>query len=303
MSDQTKKKKRKSSFQRRQNRFGYLFMAPWIVGFVVFALIPFFMTFYLSFTDVKQDINGFTISFAGIKNYREAFLVNPDFTINLGSFLAMILPYTVIIVIMSFILAMMLNAIQKGKSVFRTIYFLPVVVLSGPVMYQLMDLTTEAEGQTSTLEYTFVVRMIASYSPKIAEVLVGLFENLSTILWFTGIPIVLFINGLQKINPSMFEAARIDSATSWQILWKIIIPIIRPTALIVTIFTIVQLGAMDNINAVLEQIQEMTNNTAGGLGYAAALSWIYSIIILVIIGLAALLFRERKTKIKHYIWG
>ena len=60
---------------------------------------------------------------------------------------------------------------------------------------------------------------------------------------------------------------------------------------------------MDNINAVLEQIQEMTNNTAGGLGYAAALSWIYSIIILAIIGVAALLFRERKTKIKHYIWG
>lgn len=303
MSDQKKKKKRKSSFQRRQNRFGYLFMAPWIVGFVVFALIPFIMTFYLSFTDVKQDINGFSITFAGIKNYREAFLVNPDFTINLGSFLAMIIPYTVIIVIMSFILAMMLNAIQKGKSLFRTIYFLPVVVLSGPVMYQLMNLTTEAEGQTSALEYTFVVRMIASYSPKIAEVLVSLFENLSTILWFTGIPIVLFINGLQKINPSMFEAARIDSATSWQILWKIIIPIIRPTALIVTIFTIVQLGAMDNINAVLEQIQEMTNNTAGGLGYAAALSWIYSIIILAIIGVAALLFRERKTKIKHYIWG
>ncbi|MBO5197791.1 MAG: sugar ABC transporter permease [Lachnospiraceae bacterium] len=303
MANQKKKKKRKSSFQRRQNRLGYLFMAPWIIGFIVFAFIPFFMTFYLSFTDVKQDINGFNITFAGIKNYREAFFVNPDFTINLGSSLAMIIPYTVIIVIMSFILAMMLNSIQKGKSLFRTIYFLPVVVLSGPVMYQLMDLTTEAEGQTSKLEYTFVVRMIASYSQDIADVLVSLFENLSTILWFTGIPIVLFINGLQKINPSMFEAARIDSATSWQILWKIIIPIIRPTALIVTIFTIVQLGAMDKINAVLDQIQQMTSNTAGGLGYAAALSWIYSIIILAIIGLAVLLFRERKTKIKHYIWG
>ena len=61
MANQKKKKKRKSSFQRRQNRLGYLFMAPWIIGFIVFAFIPFFMTFYLSFTDVKQDINGFNI--------------------------------------------------------------------------------------------------------------------------------------------------------------------------------------------------------------------------------------------------
>ncbi len=298
MSKGQMRKKHKNSYRKRQNRLGYLFMAPWILGFVVFTLIPFVMTFYLSFTDVKQDIHGFNITFVGIKNYREAFLVNPDFTINLGAFLTMILPYTVIVVIMSFILAMMLNAINKGKALFRTIYFLSVVVLSGPVMYQLMNLTPEVEGQVSQLEYTFVVRMIASYSPRIAGAMVSLFENLSTILWFTGIPIVLFINGIQKINPSLYEAARIDSATSWQILWKITIPIVKPTALIVTIFTIVQLGAMDIINPVLEQIKEMTGNTAGGLGYAATLSWIYSLIILCIIGAAYLLFRERKTRVK-----
>ncbi len=301
MPKEKMRRKHRNSYQRRQNRLGYLFMAPWILGFVVFTMLPFVMTFYLSFTDVKQDIYGFNISFVGIKNYREAFLVNPDFTINLGSFLTMILPYTVIVVIMSFILAMMLNSITRGKALFRTIYFLSVVVLSGPVMYQLMNLTPEVEGQVSELEYTFIVRMIASYSPQIATAMVSLFENLSTILWFTGIPIVLFINGIQKINPSLYEAARIDSATSWQILWKIIIPIVRPTALIVTIFTIVQLGAMDNINPVLEQIKEMTGNTAGGLGYAATLSWIYSLIILCIIGVAYLLLKERKPKAKNYI--
>lgn len=303
MADRAKTKKHKSSFQKRQNKLGYLFMAPWILGFLIFTMVPFIMTFYLSFTDVKQDIHGFHITFAGIKNYREAFLVNKDFTLNLGSFLAMILPYTVVIVIMSFILAMMLNAIKKGKSLFRTIYFLPVVVLSGPVMYQLMNLTPEVEGQVSELEYTFIVRMIASYSKEIAELLVSLFENLSTILWFTGIPIVLFINGLQKINPSLYEAARIDSATSWQILWKIILPIIRPTGLIVTVFTIVQLGAMDKINPVLTQIQTLMGNTSGGFGYAATVAWIYSFLVLLIIGAAFLVFRERKTKVKHYIWG
>ena len=118
---------------------------------------------------------------------------------------------------MSFILAMMLNTIQKGKAVFRTIYFLPVVVLSGPVMYQLMNLEPAVEGQVNQLYYTFVIRMIYSYSEPLADAMVSLFDNLSIILWFTGIPIVLFINGLQKINPSLYEAAKIDSATSWQI--------------------------------------------------------------------------------------
>lgn len=301
MSRQAKKTRRKS-FQRRQDKFGYIFMAPWIIGFIVFTFIPFIMTAYLSFTDVKQDIRGFNITFVGIKNYREAFLVNTEFTPALVAFLGMIIPYTVVIVIMAFILAMMLNSIVKGKSLFRTIYFLPVVVLSGPVMYQLMNLEPEVEGQVNQLYYTFVIRMIYSYSPMLADAMVSLFDNLSIILWFTGIPIVLFINGLQKINPSLYEAAKIDSATAWQILWKITMPIIRPTALIVSIFTIVQLGAMDNINPVLTQIKEKTANTAGGFGYAATLSWVYSLIILVIIGLAFLLFREKKVKETHKYW-
>lgn len=277
-------------------------MAPWILGFIVFTFIPFIMTAYLSFTDVVQDIRGFNITWVGTKNYQEAFLVNTEFTPALIAFLGMIIPYTVVIVIMAFILALMLNSIVKGKSLFRTIYFLPVVVLSGPVMYQLMNLEPEIEGQINPLYYTFVIRMIYSYSEPLADAMVSLFDNLSIILWFTGIPIVLFINGLQKINPSLYEAARIDSATSWQILWKITIPIIRPTMLIVSIFTIVQLGAMDNINPVLTMIKEMTANTTGGFGYAATLSWVYSLIILAIIGLTFLLFRERKIKETHKYW-
>lgn len=302
MSGGKTKKTRRKSFQKRQDKYGYIFMAPWILGFIIFTFIPFVMTAYLSLTDVKQDIRGFNISFVGIKNYREAFLVDTNFTPALVEFLAMIIPYTIVIVIMAFILAMMLNSITKGKSLFRTIYFLPVVVLSGPVMYQLMNLEPAIEGQVNPLYYTFVIRMIYSYSEFAADAMVSLFDNLSIILWFTGIPIVLFINGLQKINPSLYEAARIDSATSWQILWKITIPIIRPTALIISVFTIVQLGAMDNINPVLTQIKEKTANTSGGFGYAATLSWVYSLIVLLIIGVTFLLFKEKKIKETHKYW-
>ena len=301
MSEKKKLHKTKS-FQRRQDKYGYLFMMPWILGFLVFTLIPFVMTIYLSFTEVKQDIRGFNISFTGIYNYRQLFLANTEFTPALISFLGMIIPYTLVVVIMSFILAMLLNTIVRGKAVYRTVYFLPVVVLSGPVMYQLMNLTPQVEGQVNELYYSFLIRMIHSYSPQAAAGMVALFDNLSVILWFTGIPIVLFINGLQKINPSLYEAARIDSATSWQLLWKITMPIIRPTALIVTVFTIVQLGGMDTINPVLVMIKERTANTSGGFGYAATISWIYSLLVLITIGAAFVLFRERKIKETHKYW-
>ena len=218
MSEKKKLHKTKS-FQRRQDKYGYLFMMPWILGFLVFTLIPFVMTIYLSFTEVKQDIRGFNISFTGIYNYRQLFLANTEFTPALISFLGMIIPYTLVVVIMSFILAMLLNTIVRGKAVYRTIYFLPVVVLSGPVMYQLMNLTPQVEGQVNELYYSFLIRMIHSYSPQAAASLVSLFDNLSIILWFTGIPIVLFINGLQKINPSLYEAARIAKAAGVPELW------------------------------------------------------------------------------------
>lgn len=302
MASKQKRVHKSKSFQKRQDKCGYLFMLPWIVGFIIFTMIPFVMTIYLSFTEVKQDIRGFNISFVGISNYKQAFFVNTDFTPALVSFLGMIIPYTLVIVIMAFILAMMLNSIVRGKSLFRTIYFLPVVVLSGPVMYQLMNLEPEVEGQVNQLYHSFLIRMIESYSPMAADAMVSLFDNLSIILWFAGIPIVLFINGLQKINPNLYEAAKIDSATNWQILWKITMPIIRPTALIVTVFTIVQLGAMDTINPVLVMIKERTANTSGGFGYAATISWIYSLIVLVIIGLSFVLFREKKVKLDYKNW-
>ena len=140
-----------------------------------------------------------------------------------------------------------------------------------------------------------MMNMIESYSKPFAELLGGVLDELSVILWFTGIPIVLFINGLQKINPSLFEAAKIDSANNWQILWKIVVPLIKPIALVCTIFTIAQLGTYDT-NPVYDLIQTATGNMSGGLGFAATYAWIYSLVVLLIIGGAFLIFKDKKER-------
>ncbi len=298
------KKKKLKTYQQRQDRNGYAFMAPWIIGFLAFTAFPFVMTIYLSFTHVKATILGYDISWVGLSNYNDAFFKNESFTPALLSYLQMIIPYTFIVVVLSFIIAYLLCKINVGKSILRTIYFLPVIIMSGPVMTQILNVqdagaattATDAVVTTNAFSDIFIMQIITSYSPGFANALASVFDHLSIILWFTGIPIVLFINGLQKINPSIYEAAKIDSANAWQIMWKITIPMLKSIGLIITVFTVIQLGIYESINPVYELIKEQTGKTDGGLGYAATYSWIYSILALLIIGIVFLLFKDRKPK-------
>lgn len=291
-----KNKKSMHAFERRKNRKGYLFMLPWLIGFAAFTLFPFLYTVFLSFHDVKSTINGWELTFCGLANYDTAFFKNTEFVPALLEFLQMIIPYTFVVVILAFIIAYMLNKLTKCKGIFRTIYFLPVIIMSGPVMFQILeaDEVTQQAASVSAYSDIFILQMIQSYSPEFAELLMGVFDQLSIILWFTGIPIILFINGLQKINPSMYEAAKIDSANSWQILWKITIPNIKSTALVATIFTIIQLGTYDS-NGIYTLIKTASGNLSAGLGFAATYAWIYSFVVLVIIGFAFLIFKDKKS--------
>ena len=276
-------------------------MMPWIIGFAIFTAFPFAATIYLSFTNVNSTILGYEITWAGFSNYITAFFKNVEFVPALGGYLKMAIPYTFVVVVVSFIIAYILEHIVKLRGFFRTIYFLPVIIMSGPVMSKLLDTKVSDMELMVGHSYSdiFIIQMIASYSRSAASLVTDVFTQLSTILWFTGIPIVLFINGLQKINPSLYEAAKIDSANGWQILWKITLPIIRPTALIITVFTIVQLGMFD-INPVYSLIVTYMGNTSGGLGFAATYAWIYTLVVLALMGIAFLIFKERKSKVKHY---
>ncbi len=284
------KKLKEQSNTKRQNILGYLFLLPWLIGFIVFVAYPFIYTAYLSFFDVKQTIEGYNMTFVALGNYERAFFKNLEFGPSIVNFLIMELTYTPTIIVIGFILALLLNKKIKFRAGFRALFFFPVIVLSGPVMSHLME-----TGATSAIGITEnpLFKMVYSYSPPIAGALEFLFQNYSMVLWFTGIPIVLFISGLQKINSSVIEAATIDSATSWQILWKITIPIMRSTILIAAIFTVVQLG-MFNTNPVLDMITAQIYDSVGGLGTASAYAWVYSIIVLLLILVIFLLLKDRK---------
>ncbi|MCL2406087.1 MAG: sugar ABC transporter permease [Defluviitaleaceae bacterium] len=295
MEESIKKPKRKKVSNnilspKMQNRLGLLFLLPWLIGFIVFTGVPFFASIYLSFFRVEQTILGFETTYTGWGNYFTILFQHLEFNPAMIEYIVMIFTYTPTIIVMSFILAYFLNMKLRGRLFFRTIYFLPVIVLSGPVMFEVMD--AGATGGEIELMNIFIFRMVYYYVPIAGEALLVLFSNFSIILWFTGIPIVLFITAIQKINPSLYEAARIDSASTWQILFKITLPLVKQTILISTIFTIAQLGIFAT-NPLSELIHE-SMHTSGGLGQASAMAWLYSIVTLLIIGLCALLLRQKK---------
>jgi ABC-type sugar transport system permease subunit len=285
------KKRKRLSFQAKyQGVVGYAFMAPWIIGFLLLTAWPFFRTLYLSFFHVRHTALGWEYAFAGFDNYNLAFLRNPYFVTNLISFVVMQAAYAPAIIVISFMLALLLNRDIKGRGWFRALFFLPVIVMSGPVMNQLMD----SGGLTSIgIETIVLYNMVFQFSPMLARMLVFLFENYSVVLWFTGIPIILFISGLQKIDGGILEAARIDSASNWQILWKITIPILKPTIMVGFILTVVQLAGY-TLNPVLPMIHDAINETHAGLGLGSAYAWVYSAVVLLLIGIVFLWLREKK---------
>ncbi len=290
-------KRKKNSIEARNHRLGYLFMAPWILGFLLFMFFPFAATILLSFCDVKATILGYEIAFTGLANYNTVFFRNTEFMPALGEFIFGAIPDAFVVLVVSFIIAYLLGRISRGRSFFRTVYFLPVIIMSGPVMSQILSSDTLIEGveRMPDVARLFIFQVLFSYSPMMARTLYGVFDSLSSILWFTGIPIVLFINALQKINPSMYEAARIDAANEWQILWKITLPQLRSVALVCAIFTVTQLGT-DETNNVYNLIKTATGNLSNGLGYAASYAWLYSLVVLLMIGLVYLVLREPRER-------
>ncbi len=289
--------------EKTNNKLAYLFIAPWLLGLLVFTLIPMCMTFAYSFANIRQTNFGFEYDFIGMSHYTTAFLGNLDFTEALLGFLAMEVTYVPIIIIISFIIALVLTKGIKGKTIFRVIFFLPVIIISGSLISRIFPepFVTEAGTiieETNALEESFIYLMISSYSKTAAEAIAYIYDQFVIILWFTGIPIILFINGLQKINPHLYEAAELDGANSWQSLWKVTIPNIRGLAAIIAIFSIVQLSSL-SISDMYTLIDGQLSDSSS-YGRSAAYSTIYMITIIMLIVIAFLLImpREKKTKEK-----
>ena len=289
----------KLSNRTREILAGIFFILPWIIGFALFGLYPIVYSFYLSLCHAEIK-DGIVAEFTGITNYIDAFK-NAGMMTALLDFLKESLFMVFIINVFAILFAVILNSKIKGKGFFRTIFFLPVVVVSGPVMALLVSKDVITMPNVGSFQIVNIIG--ATFGETVKNFIATTFSDLIYMFWFSGVQLIVYLTMLQKMDKSMYEAADIDGASVWESFWKITLPALKPAILINLVYTIVLLATFDN-NSVIIAIKEEMFKSGTGIGYASSLAWIYFFILAVIILIIFLaLYGRVGNKDKRYVAG
>lgn len=270
------------SLRKQEIIWGYIFVAPWVIGAAVLLVWPLLRSLLLSFENVRDLINLQT-EWVGLANYTEAFREDVGFLPRLLSSvrdLALNLP---LILVFSMMMALLVTGVNRGQTFLRAVFFLPVVIGSSGVITELLEAGAGDMIIDSTME-----RLMAGLGEStgeeqgiVAPVQVVV-ERLTLIIWHTGVQILLFIAGLNSIPPSLYEAARVDGSTGWEAFWKITLPMLSPVMLVAAIYTVID-SFTDPLNSVVNYIMDISLREQLRLGYGAALSWVYFIVVFLLI--------------------
>lgn len=274
----------------REAIYGYAFVIIWIVGFGIFTLVPLLQTFLYSLNEVTVSATGISLDFIKWNNYTRAMLTDPSFVELLINYAIETLVSLPIIIIFSMIIALLLNLNFKFKGLFRVIFFLPVVITSGPVIKELT-----AQGATSApgiANSAAVINFIAQLPHSLRGPVEYLLSSFILILWFSGVQILIYLSSLQKIDRSIYEAASIDGASAWESFWKITLPSLSTTTLVISVYTIITLSHFSE-NAVVRYIYGQTYTVQGGIGYSSAMSFIYFFVLILLLAVVYLFLNYR----------
>lgn len=272
---------------------GYLFILPFIIGFILFLVVPLAQSFYMSFCAVTStNGQGLAYDFIGLKNYHDVFFKDPDYVPRLLDELknmALFVPGTLIF---SFFMAILLNQEFKGRALVRAVYFLPVILSSGimlgletnnSLLTSMSDSIKQDDSMTTITKTLENILLTGEQASKFFEYVINLVNQVYNIAISSGIQIIIFLSGLQTISPSMYEAAQIEGCTAWESFWKITLPMISSLILVNVIYTIVDFCTKSD-----SQLMTLISDTLYAkfdYGLTTAMSWVYFAIIMVILGI------------------
>ena len=291
-----KGKRRGISYESRQAFTGFMFVLPWFIGFLLFFAIPCFQSLQFSFSKVAV-FDGYACSWVGLDNYISLLTSGATYLQALTKTLTDLLVNVPVILIFSLFVAVLLNRKFVGRGLVRSIFFLPVIVTTGVVMT-----TFQSTGDANEVMQGDVNSGVMFQAGNATEFLLslGLNETLTEymsmvadrifgVVWDSGIQILLFLAALQGISPSLYEASNVEGATAWETFWLITFPNVAPIILVNIVYTIVDTFSSTD-NRVLKQIDTLINVTFN-FGEAAAASWTFFLVVLVLIGVVFGVFR------------
>ena len=282
----------------RQALYGYLFIAPFIFGFLVFMIRPLIQSFWMSLCEVIASPEGFSMKYMGLFYYNKAVKVDPEFNQLLTDELGKMVLNSLATMVFSFFVAMLLNQKFKGRAFVRAIFFLPVILSSGVFVgletdNSLLSSMSEAMKEASAINITSTIQELLNnldFGSDLVDYVFQVVNQVYDIAIASGIQIIIFLSGLQGISNSMYEAADIEGCTRWESLWKITLPMISPLMLVGWIYTIIDFF-MKSDNELMDKISE-TMIVKMEYGFSSAMAWIYFGVIMGFIGLSSFIISK-----------
>ena len=311
------KRKKIASLDRRKARAGWVFILPFLIGFVIIYLPMVIESITLSFCEIDNTAsvgNGYQTNFVGWQNYSDALFKDTGFVQTLVTGLKNLAFDIPAILIFSLFMAVMLNQKAAGRGFFRAIFFIPVVLSTGIMetiassanainnYYEQTGGIETGSGQSAATELVSAMDLEKLFANmKVGQELVSYvasaINNIYNIVNRSGVQMLIFLAGLQSISPAIYESCKIDGATAWETFWKITFPMISPMILVNGVYTIIDSFTTDK-NVVMAYISK-TYSSAGGNVLSSAMAWIYFLIVIVIVALiasvlSAFVFYQRK---------
>lgn len=304
------KKKKVASLDAKKSRAGWLFVLPFVIGFVLLYIPMLFQSVQFSFSEINILTNqgggggGYELEFVGWENYSKALFNDANFVRVLTSSLKQLVLDVPAIVIFSLFMAIVLNQKMVGRAVFRAIFFIPVILTTGlidqidqsnAVMSYMnsggidtgaSDALNGGTDIISALDVTSLLGNMAVGTELVVYV-VDVVNNIFNIVNRSGVQMLIFLAGLQSISPAIYESCTMDGATGWETFWKITFPMISPMILVNTIYTVIDsfTSKSNEVMTYINTIYEGTTRDARVL--SSAMSWIYFLVVLVLIAAVA----------------
>ncbi len=280
-------------YERRKALYGYGFLSIWILGSLYFFISPLIVSLWYSFNETQVTLGEMKTQFIGIQNYIDAFRKDTEYTEALLTVLKDTLWKTPLIIIFAIFIAVILNQKFKGRTFARAVFFLPVIIATGPVISIIngdMDTSGYSGGadQFSTMFETDMAGALLNFlgvyniSDQVTEIISLMTSDIFNLVWSTGIQIIIFLAALQGIPVSAREAASIEGATAWEFFWKITLPYITPMIVVNLVYTIVDSFIAPD-NAVMTIV--LSQASSWNHGYSAAMAWAYFLIVIIALGI------------------
>lgn len=307
---QVKIKAAKIPYEKKKGLYGYGFIALWFIGTLWLFIIPVLTSLWYSLCNTQlldkagalekgMTSAGIYTEWNNFYNFQKAFTIDTTFLPKLGEALGEILPNTIVIMIFSLFIAVILNQKFRGRTLARAIFFLPVLIATGPVISVINgDMASQGvsdAAQFSTLFKTDLVRELMEFmgiynlNATFTTVIETITSDVLNLVWNSGIQILIFLSALQTIPPSAKEAAGIEGATAWEFFWKITFPYISPMILSNLVYTVID-AFVSTDNVVMEYVLDQSRNWE--YGYSAALAWIYFAIVGACLGIICVIINR-----------